>query len=308
MPNSPEKYLITIAGPTAVGKTALAVKLAKALETQIISADSRQFFRELNIGTAKPSPEELQEVKHYFINTHSIAESYSAGDFERDVLKLLETLFEKYDYVIMTGGSGLYIKAVLEGLDNLPAPLPGLRESLTKRLSDEGLETLQHEIRQIDYAFSQTKEIANPQRVLRALEVFHTSGIPISQYYIKDYSKRPFEQILIAVDRDRTELYNRIDSRMDMMLKEGLIEEAESLLAYRSHHALQTVGYKEIYGFLDGRYDREEMIRLLKQNSRRYAKRQLTWFRHQGDFKWFHADDYQPILEYIRSCMAMNIN
>lgn len=308
MPNSPEKYLITIAGPTAVGKTALAVKLAKALETQIISADSRQFFRELNIGTAKPSPEELQEVKHYFINTHSIAESYSAGDFERDVLKLLETLFEKYDYVIMTGGSGLYIKAVLEGLDNLPAPLPGLRESLTKRLADEGLETLQHEIRQIDYAFSQTKEIANPQRVLRALEVFHTSGIPISQYYIKDYSKRPFEQILIAVDRDRTELYNRIDSRMDMMLKEGLIEEAESLLAYRSHHALQTVGYKEIYGFLDGRYDREEMIRLLKQNSRRYAKRQLTWFRHQGDFKWFHADDYQPILEYIRSCMAMNIN
>ncbi|KAA6441646.1 tRNA (adenosine(37)-N6)-dimethylallyltransferase MiaA [Dyadobacter flavalbus] len=306
MPNTPKKYLITIAGPTAVGKTALAVKLAKALGTQIISADSRQFFRELNIGTAKPSPAELEEVKHYFINTHSIAESYSAGDFERDVLKLLETLFEKYDYIIMTGGSGLYIKAVLEGLDNLPAPLPGLREMLAKRLSDEGFETLQNEIRQIDPAFSQTKEIANPQRVLRALEVFHTSGIPISQYYIKEYSKRPFEQILIAVDRDRAELYNRIDTRMDVMLEEGLIEEAKDLIAYRSHHALQTVGYKEVYGFLDGHYDKEEMIRLLKQNSRRYAKRQLTWFRHQGNFKWFHADDYQLILEYIQRCMTMN--
>ncbi|GGB91755.1 tRNA (adenosine(37)-N6)-dimethylallyltransferase MiaA [Dyadobacter sediminis] len=303
MPNTSKKYLITIAGPTAAGKTALAVKLAKALETQIISADSRQFFRELNIGTAKPSSEELEEVKHYFINTHSISESYSAGDFERDVLKLLETLFEKYDYVIMTGGSGLYIKAVLEGLDNLPAPLPGLREALAKRLSDEGLETLQNEIRQIDSVFSQTKEIANPQRVLRALEVFHTSGIPISQYYIKDYSKRPFEQILIAVDRERTELYNRIDTRMDVMLKEGLIEEAKELIAYRSHHALQTVGYKEVYGFLDGQYDKEEMIRLLKQNSRRYAKRQLTWFRHQGNFKWFHADEYQLILKYIQHCM-----
>lgn len=305
MPNSPKKYLITIAGPTAVGKTALAVKLAKALETQIISADSRQFFRELNIGTAKPSQEELNEVKHYFINSHSIAEPYSAGDFERDVLKLLESLFEKFDVIIMTGGSGLYIKAVSEGLDNLPAPLPGLRETLTKRLADEGLETLQNEIRKIDPAFSQTKEIANPQRVLRALEVFHTSGIPISQYYVKNYSKRPFEQILIAVDRDRTELYNRIDTRMDAMLKEGLIEEAKNLLAYRSHHALQTVGYKEVYGFLDGQYNEEEMIRLLKQNSRRYAKRQLTWFRHQGDFKWFHADDFQAILAYIESAVAL---
>jgi tRNA dimethylallyltransferase len=306
MPNSPKKYLITIAGPTAVGKTALAVKLAKALETQIISADSRQFFRELNIGTAKPSPEELNKVKHHFINSHSIAESYSAGDFERDVLKLLEVLFKEFDYVIMTGGSGLYIKAVLEGLDNLPAPLPGVREALTKRLAEEGLEILQNEIRQIDHAFSQTKEIANPQRVLRALEVFYTSGIPISQYYIKDYTKRPFEQLLIAVDRDRTELYNRIDSRMDIMLKEGLIEEAEMLIGYRSHHALQTVGYKEVYGFLDGQYNQEEMIRLLKQNSRRYAKRQLTWFRHQGDFQWFHADDFRNILEYIQDSMAGN--
>jgi len=306
MPNSPKKYLITIAGPTAVGKTALAVKLAKALDTQIISADSRQFFRELKIGTAKPLQEELDEVKHYFINSHSIAEPYSAGDFERDVLKLLKLLFERYDCVIMTGGSGLYIKAVSEGLDNLPSPLPGLREALTKRLSDEGFETLQNEIRQIDPAFSQTKEIANPQRVLRALEVFHTSGIPISQYYIKDYSKRPFEQILIAVDRDRTELYNRIDTRMDAMLKEGLIEEAENLIAYRSHHALQTVGYKEVYGFLEGRYNKEEMISLLKQNSRRYAKRQLTWFRHQGDFKWFHADEDQNILEYIQSSISGN--
>jgi len=305
MPNSPKKYLITIAGPTAVWKTALAVKLAKALNTQIISADSRQFFRELNIGTAKPSPEELNEVKHHFINSHSIAEPYSAGDFERDVLQLLESLFEKFDVIIMTGGSGLYIKAVSEGLDNLPAPLPGLREALTQRLSEEGLDMLQNEIRKIDPVFSQTKEIANPQRVLRALEVFHTSGIPISQYYVKNYSKRPFEQVLIAVDRDRTELYNRIDTRMDAMLKEGLIDEAKNLIAYRSHHALQTVGYKEVYGFLDGQYNEQEMVRLLKQNSRRYAKRQLTWFRHQGDFQWFHAAEFQAILAYIESTVAV---
>ena len=301
MPNSKVKYLIILAGPTAVGKTALSIRLAQALKTVIISADSRQFFKELNIGTAKPDQSDLETVQHYFINSHSISETYSAGDFERDVLKLLEELFTKYDQVILTGGSGFYIKAISEGLDELPGPLTGLRESLTKRLTDEGLIKLQEEVTEVDPDFAGSKEIANPQRVVRALEVFYTTGIPISKYQQKKMLNRPFKQILIALDRERSELYQRIDTRMDSMLDQGLVEEAQQLIQFREHHALQTVGYKEVFGFFDGMYEKKEMVRLLKQNSRRYAKRQLTWFKHQGDFKWFHPDDFTSVLAYIET-------
>jgi tRNA dimethylallyltransferase len=300
MPNSPQKYLVTVAGPTAVGKTALSIRLARDLGTEIISADSRQFFRELSIGTAKPTPQELMQAKHHFIDSHSISEAYSAGDFERDALAMLGDLFQKYDIVVMTGGSGFYVKAVLEGLDDLPAPLPGLRESLTQKLHDNGLSPLQEEIRLLDPEFAATPEIANPQRVMRALEVFHTSGTPISQFKLKNTRDRPFLPINIALDRDRAELYQRIDQRMDMMLQEGLVAEAKNVIAYRDHHALKTVGYREVYSYLDGEYDEAEMKRLLKQNSRRYAKRQLTWFRHQGNFEWFHPGEYDRILEYVR--------
>jgi tRNA dimethylallyltransferase len=303
MSNRPKKYLIVVAGPTAVGKTELSIRLAKSLNTQIISADSRQFFKELNIGTAKPSQEELSEVRHHFINSHSIAEAYSAGDFERDVLTLLDSLFQEKDHVIMTGGSGLYIKAVLEGLDELPQPLPSLRENLTGRLLQEGLPALQQEISVIDPDFARTKEIVNPQRVVRALEVFHSTGIPISAYQRSQAVARPFQTIQVALDRDRTELYHRIDLRMDAMLEQGLVEEAKGVIDFRSHHALQTVGYKEIYGFLDGLYGESEMVRLLKQNSRRYAKRQLTWFRHQGNFQWFQATQFSDIVNHIRQYM-----
>jgi tRNA dimethylallyltransferase len=300
MPNSPQKYLVTVAGPTAVGKTALSIRLARDLGTEIISADSRQFFRELSIGTAKPTPQELMQAKHHFVDSHSISEAYSAGDFERDALAMLGDLFQKYDIVVMTGGSGFYVKAVLEGLDDLPAPLPGLRESLTQKLHDNGLSPLQEEIRLLDPEFAATPEIANPQRVMRALEVFHTSGTPISQFKLKNTRDRPFLPINIALDRDRAELYQRIDQRMDMMLQEGLVTEAKNVIAYREHHALKTVGYREVYSYLDGEYDEAEMKRLLKQNSRRYAKRQLTWFRHQGNFEWFHPGEYDRILEYVR--------
>jgi len=300
MPNSPQKYLVTVAGPTAVGKTALSIRLARDLGTEIISADSRQFFRELSIGTAKPTPGELMQAKHHFVNSHSISEAYSAGDFERDALALIDKIFQEHDIVIMTGGSGFYVKAVLEGLDDLPAPLPGLRESLMQKLNDDGLSTLQEEVSLIDPEFAATPEIANPQRVVRALEVFHTSGTPISQFKLNNTRSRPFQPINIALDRDRAELYQRIDQRMDIMLQEGLVEEAKSVIAYREHHALKTVGYREVYSYLDGEYDETEMVRLLKQNSRRYAKRQLTWFRHQGNFEWFHPDEYDRILEYVR--------
>lgn len=303
MPNSKDKYLIVLAGPTAVGKTELAIRLANELKTVIISADSRQFFRELNIGTAKPSEEELAAATHYFINSHSISEVYSAGDFERDVLALLETLFETHDCVILTGGSGFYIKAVTEGLDALPQPLPGLREALTQKLTEQGLAALQEEVTLIDPVFAASAEFMNPQRVVRALEVFETTGKPISEYQQKVKNDRPFNQILIALDRERSELYARIDLRMDLMLQQGLVEEAKGLQSFRHHHALQTVGYKEVYGYLDGEYDEKEMVRLLKQNSRRYAKRQLTWFRHQGDFRWFHPSAPEEILTFITDSM-----
>ncbi len=192
----------------------------------------------------------------------------------------------------------MYLKAVCEGLDDLPQPEEGLREQLTARLKEEGLTKLQEEIRQKDPAFAATAEINNPQRVVRALEVWHTTGQPISSFRKNERADRPFRQVLIALDRDREELYKRIEDRVDLMLTAGLVEEAKSVAAYRDHHALKTVGYKEVYGFLDGLYDEKEMIRLLKQNTRRYAKRQLTWFRHQGNFKWFHAEDEEGIWEW----------
>ncbi len=299
MSNVKEKYLITIAGPTAVGKTSLAISLAKTFKTVIISADSRQFFKELEIGTAKPSTDELASVTHYFVNSHHITEVYSAGDFERDTLALLQELFKEHNYVVMVGGSGFYIKAVLEGLDNLPMPLAGLRESLTERLEKEGLKVLQSEISMVDPEFSKTKEWHNPQRVIRALEVYKTAGIPISEFQQTMKKERPFKQISIALDREREQLYDRINMRMDAMLQAGLVDEANSLAPYRAHQALQTVGYKEVFDFLDGKYKEPEMIRLLKQNTRRYAKRQLTWFRHQGEFEWFHPDEFEKIVAYI---------
>lgn len=303
MPKVAKKYLVVVAGPTAVGKTDLCIKLAQELKTEIISADSRQFFKELTIGTAKPTLDELNQIRHHFIDSHSIKEEYSAGDFERDALKLLYELFEKHDVVIMTGGSGLYIKAVCEGLDSLPQPSPGLREKLTERLETEGLEVLQKEIKELDQVFYASSEIGNPQRVVRALEVVHTTGSPLSSYQKKDVVPRDFEQILISINRDRAELYDRINRRVDAMIVAGLVAEATGVLEYRNHHALKTVGYKEVYGYLDGAYDEAEMIRLLKQNTRRYAKRQLTWFRHQGDFQWFDAEDKTGVLQYVNERM-----
>ena len=299
--NSTHK-LIVIAGPTAVGKTDLCLKLAKELDTEIISADSRQFFRELSIGTAKPSAQQLAEVPHHFINSHSIAEAYSAGDFERDALEVLNKLFQRKKCVILTGGSGLYIKAVCEGLDDLPRPSPGLRDELMRQLREDGLEFLQNDALRADPIFSGTPEFYNPQRVVRALEVFYTSGRPISSFQKAHKTERSFQTIAVALERERSELYHRIESRVDHMLAAGLVEEARSVEAYRDHHALKTVGYKEVYGFLNGEYDEAEMIRLLKQNTRRYAKRQLTWFRHQGDYTWFQADDYKGIRDWVSVC------
>lgn len=278
--------LLVVVGATAVGKTAYCLELAKKLQTVIISADSRQFYREMNIGTAKPSPEELAEVPHYFINSHSINENYNVGQYEKDVLALLPSLFEKYPTVILTGGSGLYIDAVCKGIDDMPEIPENLREELSKRLVNEGLSSILETLQALDSTYYAQVDRANTQRVLRAVEVCLASGKPYSSFRKNAAAPRPFEIEKIGLNRNRQELYHRIDARMDMMLAQGLLEEAKKLLPYREHNALQTVGYKEIFDFLDGQYDWKVCVELLKRNSRRYAKRQMTWFRRDEQINW----------------------
>lgn len=275
------KILLVIAGPTAVGKTALCVQLASQLCTDVVSADSRQLYRELIIGTARPTPAEMQGVEHHFIGSHTITDPVNAGRYERECLTVLERLFREKDVVILSGGTGLYINAVCFGLDDMPAVDPLLRERLLTRLQTEGLATLQTELRQLDPVYAATADLQNPVRVTRALEVCLSTGQPYSTFRRQQTVNRPFRPVLVRLDRPRPELYARIDARVDAMLATGLVDEVRSLLPYRHLSALQTVGYQEVFPFLDGGYDHDEMVRLLKRNTRRYAKRQLTWFRSQ---------------------------
>ncbi|HLT06510.1 MAG TPA: tRNA (adenosine(37)-N6)-dimethylallyltransferase MiaA [Cyclobacteriaceae bacterium] len=293
------KTLLIVAGPTAVGKTDLCINLAKKFNTNIISADSRQFYTEINIGTAKPSPAQLTEVRHHFINSHSIHEAYDVGRFEADALALLEALFAQHELVIMTGGSGLYIDAVCKGFDAMPAVDKSIRAALNDRYEKQGLSALQQQLKELDPDYYQAVDLNNPQRLIRALEVCIGSGKPYSSFRQKQTSPRPFQTLKIALQRDREELYTRIDQRMDQMIAEGLFEEAATLYPYRHHNALQTVGYKEIFGYMEGEYDKAEAIRLLKRNSRRYAKRQMTWFRKDEDYHWFHPSQTEEIIAFI---------
>ncbi|BDD04370.1 tRNA (adenosine(37)-N6)-dimethylallyltransferase MiaA [Aureibacter tunicatorum] len=294
-----EKYLIVLVGPTAVGKTALSIQLAKALKTDIVSADSRQFFKELSIGTAKPDIEEMDGVPHHFIDCMSIHEPYSAGKFELDALNTIDEIFKTHDSTILTGGSGLYINAVCEGIDDMPPTPPEIRDNLMQRLENEGLEILRNELKVIDPQYFNEVDPNNSQRIVRALEVYQVSGKPISYFRKSKLNKRPFKMIKIGLERDREELYNRINQRMDIMIGKGLFEEAKKYQAYKEINALQTVGYKEIYDYLDGKYDYEEAVRLLKRNSRRYAKRQMTWFKRGQDYAWFHPDEFEKIMTHI---------
>ncbi|WP_128544859.1 tRNA (adenosine(37)-N6)-dimethylallyltransferase MiaA [Larkinella soli] len=299
------KTLVVVAGPTAVGKTGLCVRLAQALDTEVVSADSRQLYRELNIGTAKPTPEEMQGVRHHFIDSHPITEPVSAGQYEREALEVLNGLFHRKDRVILSGGTGLYINAVCFGLDDVPQAPPELRAALMQRLETEGLGPLQEELKRLDPVYAETADLQNSQRVVRALEVTLSSGRPFSSFRKReaDWSgtaPRPFQAVFVALDRPREDLYDRIDRRMDAMLERGLVDEVRSLRPFRRLNALQTVGYREVFGFLDGDYGYEEMVFLLKRNSRRYAKRQLTWFRNQGDYRWFGGDDLEGVLTYLK--------
>ena len=283
------KTLIVVAGPTAVGKTAAAIKLAQQFNTVVVSADSRQFFREMSIGTAKPDESELAAAKHYFINSHSISESFSVGDFEKQGLALLDELFKVHDKVILAGGSGLYIKAICEGFDDLPVADISVRERLNQQLEREGITTLQKHLQQVDPDYYTQVDLNNPQRIIRALEVFETSGKPFSSYRNATVNKRPFNIIKLALDMPREKLYERINLRVDLMVKQGLIQEVKSLLPYRELNALNTVGYSELFDYFDGKTSLNEALLLIKQNTRRFAKRQLTWFRKDEDFVWFDA-------------------
>ncbi|OWP64210.1 tRNA (adenosine(37)-N6)-dimethylallyltransferase MiaA [Hymenobacter amundsenii] len=288
-----EPTLLVITGPTAVGKTALCVQLAQQLGTEIVSADSRQFFRELTIGTAKPTAAEMDGVPHHFINSHSIADDYNAGRFEQDALAVLADLFQRHRVVILTGGSGLYLQAVTEGLDELPVVPPEIRTGLRAELEAHGLDPLVTELARLDPVAHGRIDQQNPQRVLRALEICRATGQAFSSFQAGKAAPRPFRVVKIALTREREELYQRIDKRMDQMLAAGLEAEARALYPYRHHNALQTVGYQELFGYFEGHYDYAEAVRLLKRNSRRYAKRQLTWLRRDPQYQWFHPEEVQ---------------
>lgn len=293
------KTLVVVVGPTAVGKTAMAIRLAQHFDTEILSADSRQFYREMNIGTAKPDAEELASAPHHFINSHSIAEEYSAGDFERDALKLLDKLFQQHSVVIMVGGSGLFVRAVCEGLDNLPKAPAELREKWNTVFATEGLAPLQERLKQIDPEYYASADIDNPQRVIRALEVFDATGQPISAYQKNNTIARAFNIVTVGLNMEREKLYERINLRVDKMMEAGLLDEVKSLAPYRNQPALLTVGYAELYRYLDGDISIEQAVDSIKQNSRRYAKRQITWFKKYGETTWFEAEDDTAIIAHI---------
>jgi tRNA dimethylallyltransferase len=282
-----------------VGKTELCINLAKKYQTEILSCDSRQFYREMNLGTAKPTSEELKSVPHHFINSRSIEEDYDVKQFEQDAITLLEQLFAKKNVVIMTGGSGLFADAVVNGLDEMPFLDSRIREQVIQDYQEKGIAFLQSEVQKMDPDYFAVVDQNNPQRLMRALEVIRGTGKPFSSFRIKKKADRPFKVIKIGLERPRPELYERIERRMDQMIQAGLFDEADALFGKRHLNSLQTLGYTEIFDFLEGKYDRAEAIRLLKRNSRRYAKRQLTWFKKDPDIKWFNPENQIDIFNFI---------
>lgn len=288
---SDRNTLLVIAGPTGSGKTDLAVELAVRLCAPILSADSRQVFRDMPVGTAQPSPQQLATVKHYFIADREVSEEFNAGIFEREALELLERLFAENEYVVMVGGSGLYIDAVCYGLDALPTADPSLRDELAERLEREGLEVLAGELEQLDPVGYAAIDRNNPARVIRALEVCRQTGRPYSEQRIGEHKQRSFRIVKVAIETPREELYGRINQRVDGMIEAGLVSEARKMYPYRHLNALQTVGYKELFEYFDGTITLDRAVELIKRNSRRYAKRQMTWLRRDADIHWVTRHD-----------------
>ncbi len=299
------KYLISVLGPTAIGKTSLSIELAKAFKTEILSADSRQFYREMEIGTAAPTAEELAAAPHHFIHHISIKDNYSVGDFEREALKKIYDLFQKHQVLILTGGSGLYIKSILEGLDDFPDVDPKIRMELNRIHENEGLLPLQKKLNDLDPTSHKNIDKENPHRVIRALEVCMGTGKPYSSFLRKGKSERNFTAIKIGLTAPREVIYSRINKRVDLMVEARLVEEARNLLFYKDLNALNTVGYKELFDHFEGNSTLEAAVEEIKKNTRRFAKRQLTWFKKQEGIEWFDSKTpVEEILEYLKNRMA----
>ncbi len=304
--SSNNKTLISIVGPTAIGKTNLAIEIARYFQTEIISCDSRQFFKEMKIGTAVPSDEELNQVKHHFIQNISIHEKYSVGDFERDGLKFLEHFFETNQVAVMVGGSGLYEKAITTGFDQFPDIDPKIREELNQELEEVGIEALQNELKNVDPLYYDEVDIFNKQRVIRALEIYRGSGKAFSSFRNQQLNQRPFQIIKIGLELPREEMYDRINRRVDIMIKEGLLEEAQQLYPLKSLNALQTVGYRELFDYFDQTIELDFAIEEIKKNTRRFAKRQMTWFKKDQEIQWFSPFEKDLIIQSINNKLLSN--
>lgn len=300
------KYLVVIAGPTAVGKTDLCIRLAQHFGSEIVSADSRQIYKELKIGTAIPSQDQLKQVQHHFIGNKSIQDYYNASKYEFEVLDLLRTLFQKHKIIILTGGSGLYIDALCYGIDDLPDVDPEIRQSLMEKYANEGIESLRKMLKKLDPEHYDQVDLKNHKRLLKALEVCIQTGKPYTSFLTRNNKTRDFNIILIGLNRYREELYNRINQRTIQMIDDGLVAEVQSILSLlpncRELNALNTVGYKEIFAHLDGMINLEKAIDLIQRNTRKYARKQITWFRKYKDMKWFHPDDINQIIDHIKRC------
>ncbi len=299
-----KNYLIVVIGPTAIGKTALGIKLANHFKSDIISCDSRQFYKEMAIGTAVPSEEELKAAKHHFIQNISIENPYSVGDFERDGIAKLNELFEENPIQVMVGGSGLFVNAILNGLDEFPDVDPAIREGLNKDLANKGLPYLQEMLKELDPVHYEKVAIDNPQRVTRALEICIGTGQPYSSFLNKKENTRNFTPIVIGLEADREEMYERINKRVDIMMDKGLLKEAATMYPHKEINALQTVGYRELFAYFDKEYDLDFAIEEIKKNTRRFAKRQITWFKRTEGVEWFN---YQTPVEKIIEAINLKI-
>ena len=294
-----QKHLVIIVGPTAVGKTPVAIALAKHFNTEIISADSRQIYREMKIGTAIPSAQQLAAVRHYFIGNRSVQEYYNASIFENEVIELLNRLFSQHDIVIMTGGSGMYVDAVCSGIDDFPTVNAVVRENLKSTFMQKGIEWLRSQVKESDPVYYAQVDIDNPKRLLKALEIITMTGLPYSSFLTKQKKERDFGIIQIGLTIERKILYSNINRRVDNMIRDGLVEEVKQLFPFRKLNALDTVGYKEIFDHLEGKITLEKAVDLIKRHSRQYARRQLTWFRKNKDIRWFEPDEQSAIISYI---------